>query len=337
MRRTAAVFGLLAVLGLLAWTWAHAAPIADARDKADAAPKYKADGPAAKLAERFDFSGIEDNKMTLQEALNDLGKLRGVVFTLNARAFDAEGTKDPAGALIADPKPLPPRKNVRLDEVLNEVLARIPTQSGAGFLVRRDRVEVTTYQALRTEVWGEGFTGPFLPLVNLKVEKTPLDEALNALADEADFNVVLDRRAADKASAVVSARFRNVPLDDAVRLLADMADLKAVHRDNVLLVTTPERAAALNREFDKERPRGPAPAVGLGGLLLGPGALGGLWPRFGGLDGFSLPGGLAPGFGGLGGCGGPLSPDSAIDPLKWRKGSGHPHGFLPNPNGVAGM
>jgi type II secretory pathway component HofQ len=107
---------------------------------------------------------------------------------------------------------------------------------------------------VRAEVWGEGYNGPFMPLINMKFDKTPLTDALNQLADEADFTVIVDKKAAEKAGAVVTARLRNTPFDTAVRLLAESADLKMVHRDNALLVTTPEHAAALEKEFARERP-----------------------------------------------------------------------------------
>src|SRR5262245_30806054 len=87
MRRTAAVFGLFAVVGLLAWTWAHAAPINDGKDKdkTEAGPKTKQDGPAAKLAERADFSGVDDPKATLAEVLEVLGKTRDVRLEINPK------------------------------------------------------------------------------------------------------------------------------------------------------------------------------------------------------------------------------------------------------------
>jgi hypothetical protein len=257
MRRTAAILGLFAALGLLAW--AGAAPVGDVKDKPDPKSEVKAkadDGPAAKLAERFDFIGIDDPKATLQEALELLSRGGHVDFEINQRAFAAE-TFSAEEFKVADPKPIPPRKNARLADVLNQVLSRVQspnTGERAVFLVRRDRIEITTGRALRTEIWGEGFNGPFLPLVNARLEKKPLDEALGQLADETDFNVVLDRRAADKASTPVSARFRNAPLDTAVRLLAESAELKVVQRDNVLFVTTAEHAAALEKAFAREKP-----------------------------------------------------------------------------------
>src|SRR6185437_4373035 len=85
------------------------------------------------------------------------------------------------------------------------------------------------------------------------LSKSPLEDAVKELAEQAEFNVVFDNRAADKAKTTVSAVFRNTPLDTALRLLADMADLRAVHLDNVLYVTTKENAAALEARLDRER------------------------------------------------------------------------------------
>src|SRR5262249_15192412 len=148
---------------------------------------------------------------------------------------------------------------------------RVPAQSGATYLVRRDAIEITTTAAARAEVWGEGYDGPFLPLVNARIQKVPLDEALAQLSDQAQFNILIDKRVGDKASTAVGGRFRTLPLDTAVALLAEMAELKVVHRDNALFVTTPDAAARLVKEFDKDKPK-PTDASALtnplGGLVL---------------------------------------------------------------------
>jgi len=57
--------------------------------------------------------------------------------------------------------------------------------------------------------------------------------------------VLLDTRAAEKARTPITAELYNVPLDTAVRLLAGMVDLQPVRVDNVLFVTSPQTAEAL--------------------------------------------------------------------------------------------
>jgi hypothetical protein len=139
-------------------------------------------------------------------------------------------------------------------------------------VLRKDGIEVTTNQALRAKVWGPTYTGPHLPLVHAAFDKKPLGEALRDLAEQAEYNIVVDRRAGDSAATLVSARFVNTPLDTAVAFLADMADLAIFQQDNVIYVTSPDGAAALDfkRRGDPTMrvddpnfsPRGVGPGVG---------------------------------------------------------------------------
>jgi hypothetical protein len=208
---------------------------------------------ASKLSRQVNFAGFDDPKLTLSEALDSLAKQYDLSFDINDKAFAAEGAPDVFKAEIAQPTPLPAMKNVRLATVLRKVLRRVNVgESGATWMVRDDRIEITTRMVQAAEVWGT-FNGPRLPLVNAVLDKVPLEDATRDLADQAEFNVLLDNRAAEKAKTPVSARLRNTPLDTAVRLLADMADLRSVHLDNVLYVTTKENAAALEARIEKEK------------------------------------------------------------------------------------
>jgi hypothetical protein len=297
MRRTTLSVGLL---GLLAWAWAASPaeqpkpdnPMPKAQAKAD-------DSPAGKLARRVDFRGIDDPKATLDEALRILASRYELNFDVNEAAFKLDQVSDPLKVEIATPTPISEMKNVTLETALRKILARVPSASGAVLMVRRDLVEITTGEAQRLEVWGQGYTGPRLPLVHVSLNKRPLDEALNHLAEQSQFNVVLDRRAGEKATTTVTARFRNVPLDTAVRLLAEMADLRSVHLDNVLFVTTKAHAASLEKQLEKENPFSKQRDVpgGKGGKL------------------------------GLGGLGGAFSPETPV--FFWRKGPGHSQGVHP--------
>jgi hypothetical protein len=196
---------------------------------------------AAKLKETVKFDGFDDPKTTLGEALDKLADQYALQFDVNELAFKEDQVEDVRGAEVVI-RPIPKMTNVRLETVLHKVLARVPCASGATYLVRRNVIEVTTQTTVLHEIWGENYLGPYLPLVNQGFDKRPLEDALKDLADAADFNIVLDSRAAEKAKTAVSANFENTPLDTAVRLLADMADLKPFRVDNVLYVTTRERA-----------------------------------------------------------------------------------------------
>jgi hypothetical protein len=205
---------------------------------------------AAKLATRVSFPGL-DQGTPLQEALDFLASRFDLTFEINEAAFKAEGVDDVRNTPVAD-RPLPKMTNVRLDTVLRKVLARVPAGSGASYLVRADGIEITTYARLTQEIWGNSYAGPFLPLTNATFDKRPLEDALRELADAADFTILVDAKAAEKARTPVTARLANVPLDTAVRLLADMADLKSFLVANTLYVTTKTNAAALE-EQEKQR------------------------------------------------------------------------------------
>jgi hypothetical protein len=306
MRRTATVvLSLLATAALTAWA---TAPKPEDK-KADPRPEGKAVTPAEALERRNDFAGYDDPKTTLAEALANLTDRYGVSFEINERAFKSEMLQEVGKTEIATPNPIPGRKNARLEGVLTAVLARLPVQSGATFMVRRDHIEITTAAFQRNEVWGEGYEGPFLPLVHTRFVNKPLAEALDELAEQAQFNIVLSPKAADKVKTLINARMNNVPLDTAVSLLARMSDLRSVQRDNVLLVTTPEQAAEIEKQYNAEA----APPEG--------GVLNPFFP----LPGIGGP--CLPFFN-------PLAP--AVDRAKYRKGAG-PSRVAPKDAGAGGM
>ncbi len=233
---TAAVAGL----ALLAIAWAAPAPPAQ-------------EPLPAKFSKRVKFEGIDDPKATLSNALDQLARQFDLTFDVNEKAFKFEQVMDVLKTEVANPSPIPPMKNVRLDTVLRKVLSRVPVPSGATYLLRGDHVEITTNTFVVPEIWGNVPNSvPRLPLVWATLDKMPLEDALRDLAEQADFNVMLDHRAAEKGKTPVTARLRNTPLDTAVRLLADQADLRSVHLDNVLYVTTRDNAAVLDARLKKE-------------------------------------------------------------------------------------
>jgi hypothetical protein len=275
MARYALVGGLL-VTALLAWGAGPSAVKPEAKLETTPAPSA-----AAVLAKRADFSGFDDPKTTLEEALAALTKLYGVTFEINEAAFRAAMINDVLQTPVAE-RPVPKMANARLSAVLRKVLGVVAQKTGAPatWLVRRDGIEVLPEGAVRAEVWGN-YQGPFLPLVNADFEKRPLNEALQELASQAGMSVVIDVRVGDKAAAPVTARLLNTPLDTAVRLLADMAGLRPFQLDNMLYVTTPENAERLEKqekppegtdEPDRGRRLGsgpsgiPAPGLAPGGM-----------------------------------------------------------------------
>jgi hypothetical protein len=221
---------------------------------------------AAKLNQVVDFNGFDDPKLTLQEALEFVAKSYVLTIDVNEQTFKAEGLNDVLGQPVAE-KPLPLMKGARLYHVLEKILSRIATPSGATFVLRREGIEITTNKAKLAEFYRDGPPTekeskepsrplrPVLPLIQADFEKKPLDEALKELAAMSGYNIVVDGRGSDKAKIEVTATLINVPLDTAVRMLADMADLKPVLLDKVLYVTSKENAAKLQAERDQDKAR----------------------------------------------------------------------------------
>jgi hypothetical protein len=262
------------LLAGLAGFWASNPPVPVPAVQARQQPAARAAVNKVALVDQvyqeIDFKGFDDPKTTLAEALEELMKTHKVGIEINEMAFRYEMVNDVIRTEIANPNPVTPRK-ARLGRVLNAILARVPVPSGATWLLRRDHIEITTrrfavmeiYQGRGREVLLRGedepeetYDGPQPPLVHLDLNRQPLAEALDALADRADWNIVLDTEAArGKEKTPITGRFRNTPLDTAVRLAASSAGLTVVEVDNVLFVTAREKVATLRAEHARARTR----------------------------------------------------------------------------------
>lgn len=265
-------------LGLAAGVWrAGAAVPTTLNDDKDTALARAADAdPAAlaraKLAERVDLKeGIPANT-PLQEALDHMSKEYGIPITLDEEAFKEIEVQKPGECPVS----LPRMKGVRLGSVLRALLRQVRGNQHTGaYLVRPDGLLVTTSYVVLTEALGPAAGGeesgdevrvPVPALIErvtcVDVQKQPLRAALRKLAREG-FNIVVDARAGALADAPVSATMDNVLVDDAVRVLAEQADLKVVTLNNVMFVTTPERAETLAAEQKKRRVRPDAAGPGV--------------------------------------------------------------------------
>ncbi len=253
--RTKSLLALALLVGLLlAWL-----PLkADAPKKK---PKRLTGLEVAELLEnkRFDFAGFDDPKTTLQEALDKLQERHGINISINEAAFKFDQVQDVGKTDVAQSNPIPAKSDVTLAEVLRMVLSRVPAPTGATFLIRDNEVEVTTGRCVSAEVnrvqvgAGEGpedifFVFPNFPLIYTSFDNFTLAPALKYLNDHSNYSVILDPRASEKGKSPVTGTVKNLPLDATVRLLAEMADLRVVQLDNVLFVTTPEKAIRLERE-----------------------------------------------------------------------------------------
>ncbi len=248
--RSAILFALFA---------AGALGVSGAPPEAAPAPKPTPppESPALTLFKPRVFSGFDDPASPLDDALDYLTRVYGVTFEVNERAFRDEQVEDVSKKPVGGIPRLPAAS---LDRVLRKVLAKLPVQSGAVYMLRADHIEITTRRMQIDEVWGL-YPGPYLPLVHADIDNRPLSEALRGLADQSGISIVVDARAADRAKTAVSATFQNLPLDTAVRTLADMAGLKTTLNDNVLYVSTEERTVMA---------AAPGEALSVGGVMSTP-------------------------------------------------------------------
>ncbi len=177
-----------------------------------------------------------------------LGHRHHLQFDINETAFRLEMLNEVLQSKIANAALPGMRGSLRI--ILKKILSRVPSPSGATFLVRPDRIEITTEDAVRAELRlpaakrnAEGVTTERLPpLTSEDFRKVPLDRALEVLAEATETNIVLDPRIEEKASVLITARLLNVPVETAIELLVEMAGLAVVRRDNVYYVTTAENA-----------------------------------------------------------------------------------------------
>jgi RNA polymerase sigma factor (sigma-70 family) len=205
------------------------------------------------LSKEDEFSPMEvDPGLTLDAILQDLAKKKGVRIFVNEKAFSSEDLLDVNKSPITDSRSLP-GGTMTFQARLSQILSRIPAQSGAAFMVRKDHIEITTMAKVREEL-GLPPDSPLLPLVTESFDKTPLADAFRRLADASEYSVVLDGRSQAKVKEeMITARLANVPVNTAVELLADMAGLDVVRRNNVFYVTSPENATRLRAKLKSKR------------------------------------------------------------------------------------
>jgi RNA polymerase sigma factor (sigma-70 family) len=239
----------------------------DARAEAPAPAIAKAEAPAQpnpnllaqnnagpslrdRLGKEIDYHGLEDARATLGDALDQLSKRYNLNIDMNEKAFEMDQPKDVERgwrAKIADPTPMPPM-HATLSIVLSKILGRVRGGSGATYLLRGNRIEITTEAAVRAEL-GIPQNRLLLPLVSDILRGITIDGALRRLAHQSGYNIMADPEVADQLEKPITfVELKNVPVDTAVRLLANMARTSVVRLDNVLYVTTADNAKHLREE-----------------------------------------------------------------------------------------
>jgi hypothetical protein len=182
----------------------------------------------------------------LPEAIN--GRDKQVDIHLNLRAFkDATEDKfDFEQQVIQFHSQL---RQISLATVLETICAQL----NAGYLVRKNRIEILPLPALRKELkCPDALESDLRRLVVRFYEGATIREALEDLADGQGRTVLLSGLVDKEVQKVVNVRLVNVPFDAAVETVANMADLRLVRKANVLLVTNKEQAETLNAEHEQK-------------------------------------------------------------------------------------
>ncbi len=145
---------------------------------------------------------------------------------------------------------LPPMPKVPLSVILDRLLDSFdPPEARGTFRVMGGYIEITT----RCKAESGDF---FDQIVDVDIDKRPLDSALQELMDANGVSIVVDGTVGDKANARVTASFHRVSLRTVVRLLANMAELDVVPVENLLYVTSKEKATLLeksNKRWQKSK------------------------------------------------------------------------------------
>jgi hypothetical protein len=209
--------------------------------------KSKAAELRAKLNQPVNLDKGIDGHTPLKDAVEFLADRYDLTLIIDTKAFEAIGVQKAE----EQPVSLPKMVGVSMATVLRMLLAQVRGDNHHGtFALRFDYVEITT----TAHVFSAGRLTEEerrrLPTVDAEFDRTPLDEALREVTDRTGTNVVLDTQVGDKGRRVVTARLAVVPVDTAVRLLADMAELRAVAIDNVIYVTSIDKAKQLQAEQD---------------------------------------------------------------------------------------
>jgi hypothetical protein len=212
------------------------------------------------LARVTKFEGFDDPKTTLQEALDQIANIYNIQFEVNETAFRDEGKEDVLKMEVAARTPVPPM-HATLANILRRVLTRIGG-AGATYVIRKDFIEITTSRALAEELHlTDSSDAASQPLVYEDFNAVGLPFAFRKVGNSCRENVVLDPQAEESIKTrTVTTSLHNVRGETAVRTLAAVGDLEVVRLDNVLYVTTPEKAAHLRESWKPQ-----TPAAGKGG------------------------------------------------------------------------
>jgi hypothetical protein len=101
---------------------------------------------AALMARHVNFDGFDDPKLTLGAALLKWAETYDITLWLNSDTFRRESNlaDDELRAQLVARKPIPPMRDVPVEEVLRTILNRVPATRNAAFIYRSDHIEIAT-------------------------------------------------------------------------------------------------------------------------------------------------------------------------------------------------
>lgn len=204
-------------------------------------PAAKPDvSPAAKARQALsDTADFQFDQASLDDVVRFVRSRFGVELTLDTDALLQMGLSTSAPVLNAK------LKAAKLRDGLRAVLAPV----GLRFAMTTDGLVVSTDEGVTRRQMRQR--------VSLDGGGRPLAAVLTQLAADTGANLVLDPRQAKAAGATpVALSVDDTPLETVVRLTAEVAGLRTVRMNNVLFVTSEERAEKLRADAD-----GPVPPV----------------------------------------------------------------------------
>ncbi len=104
--------------------------------------------------------------------------------------------------------------------------------------------------------------------VTLRVKNKAFADVLEELREMTGANIVVDARVKEKVGEKITANFNDTRLYTVLKVLGDSCEMRPVVMDNVYYLTTPENAAKLQKEINRDLFGEPAPAFnphGFGG------------------------------------------------------------------------
>lgn len=259
-----AVLVLLVLLGagagMLLSQAGNAVPLPAKALAAEPAPKPDPSVPRSRkvhkaLAHIYNQDKVDANT-PLKDVLQAISEKHKVEIIIDNQAFEAIGVQKAE----EQPVVLPKMTDVRLSTVLTKLLKQIKGDVYTGtYQVRPGHIEITTtyhqmaespaeapdHPALRmshnsimpTELWGDP-SRKVTPVVHIDADNRSLAEVLRDLSEDAGLEIIIDRRAMDKAKTAVNLTLNNSLFDSAVSLLVEQADLEWMWIDNLVYVAT---------------------------------------------------------------------------------------------------